>query len=171
VPAPRPEADPYHDALTGLANRRLLDDRLAQALALAARKQRSLAILVVDLHAFREVNERLGHDGGDAVLRETARRLAGCLRRADTLARTGGDEFAVLLPELEAPAECEVVAGKMLRALGAAFEPGGVTLAAAIGASLFPADAQDAAGLLRNADDAMRRAKTLGRNRFAFHGR
>jgi len=171
LPATQPGPDPYHDALTGLANRRLLDDRLAQALALAARKERSLALLVVDLHAFREVNERLGHDGGDAVLREAARRLAGCLRRADTLARTGGDEFAVLLPELEALSECEVVAGKMLRAFDAAFEAGGVMLEVAIGIALFPRDAQDAASLLRIADDAMRRAKTLGRNRYAFHGR
>ncbi|HUG77329.1 MAG TPA: diguanylate cyclase [Burkholderiales bacterium] len=163
----------YHDALTGLPNRRLLDDRLAQAIHLAQRHDRKLAVILIDLDEFKQVNDLLGHRAGDDVLRDVARRLAACVRRADTLARHGGDEFVILLPDLPAESDCGVVAEKVLRALAPEFRVEGRSLAvgASLGISVFPSDAGDGDALLRNADAAMYRAKQQGRNRFCFYGR
>ncbi|MGQ0545429.1 MAG: diguanylate cyclase domain-containing protein [Betaproteobacteria bacterium] len=163
----------YHDSLTGLPNRRLLDDRLAQAIHLAQRRDRKLAVMLVDLDEFKQVNDSLGHRAGDAVLREVARRLALCVRRADTLARHGGDEFVLVMSDVQAEADCKLVAEKVLRSLAAEFRVEGRALAlgASIGISLFPTDAGDGDGLLRNADAAMYRAKQLGRNQYRFYGR
>jgi len=163
----------YHDALTGLPNRRLLDDRLAQAIYLAQRHDRRLAVILIDLDEFKQVNDLLGHRAGDDVLREVSRRLAACLRRADTLARHGGDEFVILLPDVQAESDCGVVAEKVLQALAPEFPVEGRSLAvgASIGISVFPSDAGDGDALLRNADAAMYRAKQQGRNRFCFYGR
>ncbi|HLX80902.1 MAG TPA: PAS domain S-box protein [Burkholderiales bacterium] len=163
----------YHDTLTGLPNRRLLDDRLRQAIFLAQRRASCIALMVVDLDRFKQVNDALGHRAGDAVLREAAHRIAGCLRKADTLARHGGDEFVVVIPDLQLDSDCQVVAEKILRALAPPFQVDGrdFTIGASIGLSLFPADAGDAEALLRNADVAMYRAKQLGRNNYRFYGR
>ena len=163
----------YHDALTGLPNRRLLDDRLAQAIHLAQRRDRKLAVMLIDLDDFKQVNDSLGHRAGDAVLREAAQRLALCVRKADTLARHGGDEFVVVISDVQAEADCKLVAEKVLRSLASAFHLEGRALAlgASIGISLFPTDAGDGDGLLRNADAAMYRAKQLGRNQYRFYGR
>jgi diguanylate cyclase (GGDEF)-like protein/PAS domain S-box-containing protein len=163
----------YHDPLTGLPNRRLLDDRLKQALYAAQRRERRLALILIDLDGFKRVNDSLGHRAGDAVLREVAERLAGCVRKADTLARQGGDEFAVVLSDVQSEADCHVVADKILRALKEDFRVEGqsFSIGASMGISLFPADGGDGDALLRNADAAMYRAKQLGRNRYQFYRR
>ena len=155
----------YHDSLTGLPNRRLLDDRLRQAIRLAQRRDRMVATLLVHLDNFGELD--------DAVLREVAERLSGCVRKADTLARAGADEFALVVCDLKDEADCRVVADKLLAALAPEFRVGGrrLRLAVSIGVSLFPADAGDGEALLRNADAAMYRAKSLGRNQVRFFGR
>lgn len=163
----------YHDTLTGLPNRRLLDDRLRQALHLAQRRDARLAVMLVDLDEFKAVNDRLGHRAGDAVLREVAQRLTACVRKADTLARQGGDEFVLVIPEVALEADCQVVAEKILRALEAPARVEGedLRLAASIGISLYPADAGDGEALLRNADAAMYRAKRSGGAQYRYYGR
>jgi len=163
----------YHDTLTGLPNRRLLDDRLRQAIRLAQRRDRMVATLLVRVDDFRQVNDTLGHGAGDAVLREVAQRLAACVRKADTLARAGADEFALVVCDLKEKADCRVVAEKLQHALAPEFRLGSrrLRLAASIGVSVFPADGGDGEALLRNADAAMYRAKQLGRNQVRFFGR
>ena len=163
----------YHDTLTGLPNRRLLDDRLRQAVFLAQRRNARVAVMVIDLDHFKQVNDALGHRAGDAVLREAAHRISGCVRKADTLARHGGDEFVVVIPDLHQDGDSQVVAEKVLRALVPAFRVDGrdFTIGASIGISLYPTDAGDGEGVLRNADVAMYRAKQLGRNNYRFYGR
>ena len=163
----------YHDTLTGLPNRRLLDDRLRQAVFLAQRRDTRVALMLIDLDHFKQVNDALGHRAGDSVLREAANRIAGCLRKADTLARHGGDEFVVVIPDLQLEGDCQVVAEKILRALAPPFraEEREFTIGASIGVSLCPADAGDGEAMLRNADAAMYRAKELGRNNYRFYGK
>jgi diguanylate cyclase (GGDEF)-like protein len=163
----------YHDQLTGLPNRRLLDDRLRQAIRLAERRDRMVAALLVHLDDFRQVNDALGHDAGDALLREVAERLSGCVRKADTLARAGADEFALVVCDLKDGGDCRVVAEKVLQALQPEFRVAGRRLrrGVSIGISLFPADGADGEALLRNADAATFRAKQLGRNQIRFFAR
>jgi diguanylate cyclase (GGDEF)-like protein/PAS domain S-box-containing protein len=163
----------YHDTLTGLPNRRLLDDRLRQAVFLAQRRDTRVAVMVIDLDRFKQVNDALGHRAGDAVLREAAHRIEGCVRKADTLARHGGDEFVVVIPDLHQDGDCQVVAEKILRAMEPPFRVDGreFSIGASIGVSLYPADAGDGESVLRNADAAMYRAKQLGRNNYRFYGR
>jgi len=163
----------YHDALTGLPNRRLLDDRLRQAIRLAQRRDRVVATLLVHLDDFRQVNDTLGQGAGDEVLREVAQRLTACVRKADTLARAGVDEFALVACDLKDGADCRIVADKLLQALAPEFRAGGrrLKLAVSVGISLFPSDGGDGEALLRNADAAVLRAKQLGRNQVRFFGR
>jgi len=163
----------YHDSLTGMPNRRLLDDRLKQAVYLAQRRDTKVAVMLIDLDDFKQVNDSVGHRAGDAVLREVAQRLAGCVRKADTLARHGGDEFVVVIPDLQLEADCQIVAEKILHALTPEFQADGrhFNLGASIGISIFPSDAGDGDALLRNADAAMYRAKQLGKNNYRFYGR
>lgn len=163
----------YHDQLTGLPNRRLLDDRLRQAIRLAERRDRMVAALLVHLDDFRQVNDALGHGAGDALLREVAERLSGCVRKADTLARAGADEFALVVCDLKDGGDCRVVAEKVLQALQPEFRIAGrrLRLGVSIGISLFPADGADGEALLRNADAATFRAKQLGRNQIRFFAR
>ncbi|HVP08217.1 MAG TPA: diguanylate cyclase [Burkholderiales bacterium] len=163
----------YHDTLTGLPNRRLLDDRLRQAVFLAQRRDTRVAVMVIDLDRFKQVNDALGHRAGDAVLREASHRIAGCVRKADTLARHGGDEFVVVIPDLRQDGDSQVVAEKILRALEPPFRVDGhdFAIGASIGISLYPTDAGDGEAVLRNADVAMYRAKQLGRNNYRFYGR
>ena len=163
----------YHDALTGLPNRRLFDDRLRQAIRLAQRRDRMVAALLVQLDDFRQVNDELGPGAGDELLRVVAQRLTACIRKADTLARAGADEFAIVICDLKDEVDCRVVADKLQHALAGEFRLGSrrLRLAASIGVSLFPADGGDGEALLRNADAAMYRARQLGRNQVQFFGR
>ena len=161
-----------HDALTGLPNRRLLEDRLKQAVLQAQRRGVRVAAMVIDLDEFKQVNDSAGHRAGDAVLREVAVRVGACVRKADTLARHGGDEFVAVIADAQTEADVRIVAEKILRALEPAFHAEGFafTLGASIGISMYPGDARDAESLLRNADAAMYRAKEGGRNHLRFSG-
>jgi diguanylate cyclase (GGDEF)-like protein/PAS domain S-box-containing protein len=157
-----------HDALTGLPNRALFEERLHRALAQGRAQGWNVSVLFIDLDRFKQINDTLGHAVGDALLQQVARRLEGCLRRTDMLARMGGDEFTVVLSELRDPQYAQTVAQKLLDTLKAPFHVGGYELfvTASIGISGYPRDGRDAATLQRNADSAMYRAKTLGRNNY-----
>jgi len=160
----------YFDALTGLPNRSLFQDRLSRAITLAARHEGCLALLYLDLDGFKQVNDTLGHAGGDALLKIVAQRLTGCVRFSDTVARLGGDEFVVLIPEEASVAGVTVVAEKILHALDKPFAIAEqeVFVGASIGVVFYPNDAMAAEGLLKNADMAMYAAKNAGRNNFQF---
>ena len=162
-----------HDALTELPNRILLQDRLSAALKRARRFNGSVGVLMTDLDGFKEINDLLGHGAGDEVLREVARRFSGAIRSTDTVARIGGDEFVILLPDIHHAREVEQVASKLLTAL---VEPHlidrmPVQIAASIGVVAFPADCEDEENLIRLADEAMYRAKQQGRNRIVVNHR
>jgi diguanylate cyclase (GGDEF)-like protein/PAS domain S-box-containing protein len=161
----------FHDPLTGLPNRKLLADRLELALAQARRGKRAMAVLFLDLDGFKAVNDGWGHAQGDTLLRDVAGRLAGALRTGDTVARIGGDEFTVLIPELPHEEGAAEVSRKILRELEPTFHLGGseCQVTASIGIALYPRDGEDADALLRNADAAMYRAKLAGGNRFVWH--
>jgi diguanylate cyclase (GGDEF)-like protein/PAS domain S-box-containing protein len=162
----------YHDSLTGLPNRRLLQDRLNQALFSARRRDGKVGAMLIDLDDFKQVNDSGGHRIGDTVLREAAQRLGSCVRKSDTVARHGGDEFVILVADFKTEIDCQVVAEKVLRALGQPFEAEGSSyrLGASIGIAVFPATGADGDALLRNADAAMYHAKQLGGNQYRFHG-
>ena len=160
----------HHDALTGLPNRRLMQDRLNQAIMAARRKQRHVAVLFLDLDRFKVVNDTLGHDTGDFILKDVARRLISCVREVDTVSREGGDEFVVILPDLERPENARVVADKILEELSRPVEIGGqeIHVTPSIGISHYPNDATDVHQLLKHADNAMYQAKDAGRNTIRF---
>ncbi len=152
-----------HDALTGLPNRTLLQDRLQHAIRLAYRQRSPLALLFLDLDQFKEVNDRFGHHAGDQLLQQAAPRLQSALRDSDTLARLGGDEFAVVLPGARS-ADAEVVAQKIVRAFEQPFVIDGrhITMHVSTGIALFPDHGADAETLVRHADLAMYAAKRSG---------
>lgn len=160
-----------HDALTGVPNRALLHQRLEHALAVSRRSGRLLALLFIDLDRFKDVNDSLGHAAGDEVLREVATRLSGCLREVDTIARHGGDEFVVLLEEVERREEVEQVTARMQEVLAEPLvvegQEVGVTIS--IGVALYPRDGEEVSTLIRRADLAMYRAKEVGRNTVQFY--
>ena len=160
----------FYDTLTGLPNRRMLRDRLEQEIKRSNRDQQELAILFIDLDHFKEVNDTLGHDRGDMLLIEAGRRIQGCVRASDTVARMGGDEFTVILAELPSSSQLDSILQKMLRALGAVFQLGNeqVFVSASIGITMYPTDATEIEDLLKNADQALYVAKGAGRNRFSF---
>ncbi len=160
----------HHDALTGLPNRRLMQDRLNQAIMAARRKQRHVAVLFLDLDRFKVVNDTLGHDTGDFILKDVARRLVACVREVDTVSREGGDEFVVILPDLERPEHARVVADKILKELARPVEIGAheIHVTPSIGISHYPNDATDVHQLLKHADNAMYQAKDAGRNTIRF---
>ncbi len=155
-----------HDPLTGLPNRALLDDRLDQALARAKRSGRSIAVMLADLDRFKAINDTYGHPVGDQMLRAISTRLADCLRSADTLARVGGDEFVIILEEIQDPADASGVADKLIAAACRAVElpQGGLQVGVCIGIAFYPLHANDARSLVRHADDAMYAAKAAGGN-------
>ena len=158
----------HYDALTGLPTRPLFRDRATHALLHAARVGRILAVLYLDLDHFKPVNDRLGHEAGDQVLRTAAQRIAGCLRAADCASRLGGDEFVVLLNDLRNASDVFGVVKKILEALAEPFYVSGkeIRISASIGVAIYPADGEDLDGLLKDADAAMYRAKARGRNNF-----
>lgn len=158
------------DPLTQLPNRRLFLDRLAQEINKSRRADLSLALLLIDLDEFKEVNDTLGHDVGDILLQEAAQRVRGCIRDADTVARLGGDEFTVILTELSDHSHVEDIAQKIIGKLAEPFQLGSevVYISASIGITLYPNDASDIDNLMKNADQAMYAAKKQGRNRFYY---
>lgn len=153
------------DGLTGLANRKRLEDRLKNAIAQAARKQAIVALLFIDLDRFKPVNDQYGHATGDALLRQVAQRLEHSLREEDTIARLGGDEFVVVLPDLEQTDSPAVVAQKIVSVLSQPFkiDDNLIDISCSIGISLFPEDASTAEALIARADAAMYQAKQAGR--------
>ena len=161
-----------YDNLTGLPNRSLFYDRLRQAINLAGRNRHELSLLYLDLDKFKSVNDTLGHDAGDEILKGAADRIQQQVRESDTVARIGGDEFAVILPKITSEQDAATVARKIIDALFAAFELSGekrqqVHIGASIGIATFPADGADMDALLKAADSAMYKAKQLG-NSFSF---
>lgn len=158
------------DALTELPNRVLFNDRLHQGLVAARRSNEGLAVMFIDLDRFKIINDTLGHQIGDLLLKEVAVRMLACIRKGDTLARLGGDEFVALLEGLQHAEDAAQVAEKIVRTLSRPYEIGGHTLRAScsIGIAGFPDDAADARSLMQNADTAMYHAKERGRNNYQF---
>ncbi len=161
----------HHDPLTGLPNRLLFFDRLKHSIRQARRQQRSLALLFLDLDQFKQINDTYGHGVGDELLKEVAKRLRRAIRETDTIARIGGDEFAVIMESLNEPAGVVVGVQHITRALKEPFEIPGhqFSITLSIGISIFPQDGADAQTLLRNADTAMFRAKAAGRNTYQLY--
>lgn len=154
-----------YDPLTGLPNRKLLDERLNQAIAKAKRNRSRIALLFIDLDKFKPVNDNFGHAYGDLLLKEVAMRLHACMRASDTASRLGGDEFVALLSEVDSKEATLVVANKILNQLSAPYEIAGQVfeISASIGAALYPDDAIDGRTLIKAADQAMYEAKNNGR--------
>lgn len=156
------------DFLTGLPNRALLTDRLAQAIALAQRHRKRVAVMYLDLDYFKDINDSLGHSVGDQLLQSAARRLEACVRHSDTVSRHGGDEFVVLLSEIEVAQDAAHAAEKIIKSMAESHLIGehrlNVTLS--VGISLYPDDGADFETVLRNADTAMYHAKRGGRNNY-----
>jgi diguanylate cyclase (GGDEF)-like protein/PAS domain S-box-containing protein len=158
------------DTLTGLPNRQMFQNRLEQEAKVARRAGHRMALMLIDLDRFKEVNDSLGHDFGDTLLIEAARRVTSCVREADTVARLGGDEFTVILPDLHDTESIERVARTIIGALSEPFKlgPHDAFISASVGVTLYPDDARELDVLFKNADQAMYAAKNAGRNRFAW---
>jgi diguanylate cyclase (GGDEF)-like protein len=158
----------YHDQLTGLPNRSLCHDRLAMALALARRNRQKVAVMMLDLDRFKDINDHLGHQVGDALLMGVAKRLTGVLRKSDTVARVGGDEFILVFPEVDRPQDAVKIARKVLETCRSPFACQGqkVWVTASVGIALFPDHGQDLETLVQRADIAMYRAKRDGGKRY-----
>lgn len=161
----------YYDPLTGLPNRRLFHDRLAQAIIRAERQEKLVGILFFDLDRFKEINDTLGHLVGDLLLQAAAKRLTEVVRKDDTVARLGGDEFTVVLTDISNVQEAAQVAEKVIRLFSHPFEVGEheVFISTSIGITIYPFDDNDIESLIKNADTAMYKAKTHGRNNYQFY--
>ena len=160
-----------HDSLTNLPNRRLFTDRLTQALARAPWRHRLVAVLFLDLDGFKQINDTLGHDAGDELLRDVARRLNSCTRPGDTVARLGGDEFCVILLDIADESDVRRIVANVQKAIRQPFILGGreVHVGSSIGISVHPQDGSDERTLLKNADAAMYHAKNEGKDRSQFY--
>ncbi len=161
----------YYDPLTGVPNRRLMVDRLSQSLAKSKRTAKQLAVCYFDLDGFKPVNDELGHDAGDILLCEMTARLRNILREYDTLARVGGDEFVLILCNIEQETECFDILERVLATIRMPFAIKNKTVAvsASVGVTLHPQDEASVGDLLRHADQAMYEAKQTGKNRFAVY--
>lgn len=160
-----------HDGLTDLPNRTLFRDRLNQAILRAQRNQRLVAVLFIDLDNFKSINDTYGHERGDRVLQAVARRLSGCIRQSDTIARGGGDEFTGLIEDLTNLYGAVTVAENILASLSKPFrlDQQEFFVTASVGLSIYPIDGATGDGLLQKADVAMYRAKSMGKNNYQFH--
>ena len=163
----------YYDSLTGLPNRSLFVDRLEQAMKVADRYEQLVAVLFIDLDQFKNINDSLGHDAGDSLLKEAAERLSGCMRSSDTVARWGGDEFCLLLQNIYHVDNINIVAEKIVARFAEPFDVCGkeMVVTASIGINLYPIDDTNVKSLLKNADTAMYHAKDKGRNNYQFYNR
>ena len=161
-----------HDSLTALPNRILFYDRLNQTMTRASRDKGSFAVLFIDLDDFKFVNDTLGHDAGDALLREAAKRITACIRESDTVARMGGDEFTVIISNVRTPASVERVAKKIVANLASQYDLNGqaCSISASIGIALYPDNGGTTEQLVKVADDAMYTAKYSGKNCYRFGG-
>jgi diguanylate cyclase (GGDEF)-like protein/PAS domain S-box-containing protein len=159
-----------HDALTGLPNRLLLNDRIGQAIAFAQRHENQVAVLFLDLDGFKHINDSLGHPTGDKLLQSLAKRLVSCVRATDTVSRQGGDEFVVLISEINQPEDAISMSRRLLHVVAGAnsIEKHDLHITASIGVSIYPDDGLDAETLIKNADTAMYHAKENGRQSFQF---
>ncbi len=159
-----------YDAVTDLANRTLLNDRITQSICMARRQKKSLAIIFLDLDHFKNINDSLGHSAGDLLLQSVAKRLVANVRGSDTVSRQGGDEFVILLSEVAHPEDAGTSASKILISLSSPHPIAGheLHIDGSIGISIFPGDGEDAEALIKNADTAMYHAKEVGRNNFQF---
>lgn len=160
----------HHDTLTGLPNRVLLYDRLAQAISLAQRSGKQFAVLFMDLDGFKHINDSLGHSVGDELLRSVGKRLLGCVRQSDTICRQGGDEFVALITDIDHAEDAALSVQKMLAAIALPhhIDHHDLHISASIGISIYPADGKDAEALIKQADTAMYHAKEKGRKTYAF---
>jgi len=161
----------HHDDLTGLPNRLLFNYQLPKALARAQRDGGTVGVLFLDMDRFKVINDTLGHDAGDMVLRQIAGHLRGCVRATDTLARVGGDEFTLLVEQLVDTQDLSAIAQKLLTAMASPLTINGneYQLSGSIGIAMYPKDGADGPSLLKNADIAMYRAKSSGRNNYQFY--
>lgn len=161
----------HYDQLTNLPNRILFDDRLKQALALARRGGKRLAVMFLDLDGFKAINDSYGHSAGDTLLQQVAGRLSECVRISDTVARFGGDEFTIVLSEIDSKESAAMIAFKIIEAIARPFDIGGndAHVTASLGISLYPVDGQQANTLLKKADNAMYQAKRHGKNHHEFY--
>jgi diguanylate cyclase (GGDEF)-like protein/PAS domain S-box-containing protein len=161
----------YHDALTDLPNQVLFKDRLKQAIALSRRNDQLQAVLLLNLDRFKTINDSLGYTAGDQLLKSVAERLTSCVRESDTVARFGGDEFAILLTQIPRAQDATNVARAIKQTLDQAFlfEDQEIFVSSSVGISLYPNDGRDTAGLLKNAGAALDRAKMQGGNNFQFY--
>jgi diguanylate cyclase (GGDEF)-like protein len=161
-----------HDGLTDLPSLRLYRDRLEMAMGSARRNKAQAAVMFLDLDGFKAVNDGFGHDAGDEVLKEVAARLRSALRETDTVARAGGDEFVLVLTDLQSPEGAAQIAGKILQLIAQPIRHKGslVTVGASIGISVFPRDADEADELIKLADEAMYSVKKAGKNSYSFAG-
>ena len=160
----------FHDALTGLPNRVLLQDRLTHAIERARRDNTCLLVAFIDLDRFKEVNDTLGHDVGDLLLQEVAGRIKGRLRASDTAVRMGGDEFVILMEDVDAKEQCTILADDLITGISRPMQLRGheVQVGASIGMALYPEDGTNLTELMKHADTAMYAAKSAGRNTYRF---
>ncbi|MEI7842545.1 MAG: diguanylate cyclase [Gallionellaceae bacterium] len=161
-----------HDTLTGLPNRMLFYDRLNQAITRAHREKEAIAVLFLDLDGFKQINDTLGHDVGDALLREAAQRIKSCVRDSDTVARMGGDEFTVILTNIKSEGSKDRVAEKIIEEVARPFMLNGknCSVSVSIGVALYPENGETPEQLIKIADAAMYMAKHAGKNCYKFFG-
>jgi len=162
----------YHDGLTGLPNRRSFYEKIHECILMAKRYQHIVAIMFVDLDGFKSVNDNFGHDIGDLLLKETGKRLQKCVRETDIVARMGGDEFTLILPEIIMKKDANKVAKQINEVLHETFALSGhsITISSSIGISIFPDDGDNEEILVKKADDAMYKAKQAGKNTYRVYG-
>jgi diguanylate cyclase (GGDEF)-like protein len=161
----------YHDALTGLPNRTLFNDRLSMAILNAQRNHKKVAVMMLDLDKFKQINDVWGHKFGDLMLKTVGERLINTLRKSDTIARMGGDEFLVIIPEIDNIEDTDIIAGKILQSFTEAFMISGrdLSVTTSLGIATYPQDGKDAETLIKYADIAMYAAKATGRNQFMHY--